>query len=135
MSQFSWSTKVPRFRWLAFIAVFSACSSSPTGTSNYAVAYELTVTGAMTFDSVKYDDGHGNLIKVNTPANGWLVSVSVASGGSIEAHAWGVAVAGGQTAKLKVTWTLSGVSTASDSSLAPVSAPGAFFLNVAKRQI
>jgi hypothetical protein len=120
---------------LVLTAVLGACSKTATGPSTYAVAYELTASAGVSFDSVKYDDGHGTLIKVSAPSSGWLKAISVASGGTVEAHAWVVASGGGQTVKLTATWTLSGVSTNADSSGTTTSAAGTFALDIAKRQL
>ena len=124
-----------RFAALTLPGVLAACATAAPAPANYVVAYELTANFGAPFDSVKYDGGHGSLIKVNAPSSGWLVAVSVVTGGSVEAHAWGVASVGGQSVKLKATWTLSGVSSSSDSSGTTASAPGAFALDVAKRQL
>ena len=127
---------VPSCLMLACLLAPVSCSSSTSsGASNYSVAYALAADPGGTFDSVKYDNGHGTLIKVDAPANGWLVSLSVASGGSLEAGAWGYATAGGQHLKLTATWTLNGVSTSSDSSTATSSAPGAFAFGISNRTI
>ena len=43
-----------------------------------------------------------------------------------------VATGGGQTATLRMTWTIPGVSTAADSSIGTSTAPGAFMLGVSR---
>jgi hypothetical protein len=117
------------------LGILIACSNTPTSPASYVVAYEVTATAGASYDSVTYDDGHGSFVKVNVPSSGWLVAESVATGGTVEAHAWGVASGGGQAVKLKATWTLSGVSSSSDSSGTTTSAPGRFTLDVAKHQL
>jgi hypothetical protein len=123
---------------LALAAVSFACSNKATTPPlDYLVTYEVTGSAGSHFDSTTYDDGHGTLIKVTTPSSGWLVSFNVASGGSVEAHAWGTDSAGSQWAKLKGTWTPSAGSTVSDSSVAASSGNGSgtFALSVNKRRL
>jgi hypothetical protein len=57
---------------LALAPVSFACSNSTTTPQNYVVAYEVTGSAGVHFDSTKYDDGYGTLIKVMTPSSGWL---------------------------------------------------------------
>ena len=120
---------------VALGAAVASCSNASTSLATYVVAYEITASGGLLVDSVKYDDGHGTFIKVNGPSNGWLVTVSAATGGSVQASAWCRATGSGQAAKLKATWTQSGVSSFSDSSYTSASGPGAFTLAVSKHQL
>lgn len=105
-----------------------------TGPTSYIVRYQLITTGTLTFDSVKYDDGHGALVKVAAPAGGWTSIISVAVGGSVEASAWGTG-APASSANLKIIWTASGFSTQSDSSTVTTTSPAKFSLSVAHRKI
>jgi hypothetical protein len=111
-----------------------ACTITPSHPT-YTVAYHLTKTpegSGLRCDSLLYQDAQGQLIKVTAPALPWSVAVSVPVGSSIQATAWVVATAGGQTAKLRMTWTIPGVSTAADSSVGTSSAAGAFTLAVSR---
>lgn len=115
--------------------LLTACSNKATGPVTYSVSYHLAGSTSVTFDSVKYEDAQGALVRVVAPAPDWSVTFAMNSGDYVQASAWGIASAGGQSAILKVTWTQSGVSTASDSSIAAISAPGTFALAIARRQI
>ena len=111
-----------------------ACAITPSHPT-YTVAYHLTKTpegSGLRCDSLLYQDAQGQLIKVTAPALPWAVAVSVPVGSSIRATAWMVATGGGQTAKLRITWTIPGVSTAADSSVGTSSAAGAFTLGVSR---
>jgi len=122
---------------LALASVSFACSKSTNSPQDYVVAYEVTGNAGVHFDSTKYDDGHGTFIKVMTPSSGWLVSVNAASGGSVEAYAWGTDSSGVQWAKIKATWTPSVGSAMSDSSVAASSGAGSgtFTIGIVKRQL
>ena len=61
----------------------------------------------------------------------WSVAYVAPTGSFVAGTAWVVATGSGQAAKLKVTWTISGVSTASDSSFATTTGAGKFALTVA----
>ena len=117
------------------LMLFAACSKTSTGPATYSVSYHLAGSASVAFDSVKYEDAQGTLVRVLAPARDWSVAFAENGGGYVTASAWGTASAGGQTATLKVIWTQSGVSTASDSSVAAISAPGTFALAIARRQI
>jgi hypothetical protein len=117
------------------LLLWIACSNTTTSPITYSVSYHLAGSAAVTYDSVKYEDAQGAVVKVFAPARDWSVAFPVSSGGYVQASAWGDATAGSQTASLKVTWTQSGVSTASDSSVAAISAPGTVTLTIARRQI
>lgn len=108
--------------------------SGPTSPSSYIVTYALTGSVDVAFDSAKYDNGLGVMTRVTAPDSGWLASVSVAAGGSVEAWVWGVASAGSQWAQIKVTWTAAG-SARRDSSRAVISAPGLVTLQLPRRTI
>lgn len=120
----------------AVVLLSIACGkAASTGPSSYDVSYRLSTTSAVVFDSVKYEDAQGVLVKVVSPPANWQVVLVVAAGGYVQASAWGVALSGGGSATLKVTWIASGISTASDSSTAAISSPGGFMLAVARRRI
>ncbi|MGH7608094.1 MAG: hypothetical protein ACREME_12225 [Gemmatimonadales bacterium] len=112
-----------------------ACGESPTSIRTYIVAYTLTAGSFVTFDSVRYRDTEGVLQKVVNPALPWGVAMPMDTGEEVEAFAWGRATQGGQDAKLKVTWTISGVSTAGDSSFTRTTAPGDFTLVLVRHRI
>lgn len=113
----------------------AACSSSGPTAATYTVSYHLTASSQVTFDSVMYANSEGSLVKVIAPSSAWVVVQSDSSGSYIQAAAWGSSVSGGQSAKLTMTWTQSGVSTAADSSIAVISAPGSFALTIPRRRI
>jgi hypothetical protein len=115
----------------------AACGSSDPQIPTYVVAYHVTKTtvGPLTCDSVQYEDAAGQIVKVVSPALPWSVAITAQSGSYIQARAWITASAGGQTAKLKMTWTISGVSTAADSSMGTSTAANKFELAVARRQL
>ena len=114
----------------------TACGkAASTGPTSYDVSYRLSTTSAVIFDSVKYEDAQGVLVKVVAPPSNWGVALTVAAGGYVQASAWGLALSGEGSATLKVTWTASGISTASNSSTAAISSPGGFMLAVARRRI
>lgn len=124
---------------LAALLLTACGGGTDAGPLTYTVTYRLDLTGGIAIDSVKYDDGHGALVKVATPASApgsatWVQSISATQPASVEARAWGQG-APGSTAKLKITWTISGVSSISDSSTVATSAPGQFSLTVTKRTI
>jgi hypothetical protein len=111
-----------------------ACTVTPSNPT-YTVAYHLTKTpegSGLRCDSLLYQNAQGQLIKVTAPALPWSVAVSVPVGSSIQATAWIVASGGGETAKLRMTWTIPGASTAADSSVGTSSAAGAFTLVVSR---
>jgi hypothetical protein len=117
------------------LLVSTACSNTATNPVTYSVSYHLAGSASVTFDSVKYEDAQGVTVRVLGPARDWSIAFPMNSGGYVQASAWGAASAGSQSASLKVTWTQSGVSTASDSSVAAISAPGTVALAIARRQI
>src|SRR5512135_479502 len=86
-----------------------ACSSS-TEIGGYTVTYRLHVDslGIATFDSLKYDNGTGTMLRV-TPSVAsvmvpWAVSLTVSPGASLEAHVWAKGVAANHALKLVVVW-------------------------------
>jgi hypothetical protein len=116
------------------LVVGLACVITPSS-PGYTVSYQLTKTpegSGLRCDSVLYQTAQGQIIKVINPALPWSIAVSVPAGSSIQAAAWIVATGGGQTAKLRMTWTVPGVSTAADSSFGTSTAPGAFMLGVSR---
>jgi hypothetical protein len=77
----------------------------------------------------------GTVVKVVAPDSGWGIAMSKPSGAYVQARAWAQATQGGERAVLTARWTISGVSTAADSSFTTTSAPGAFTLTVVRRTI
>jgi hypothetical protein len=118
------------------VLLVAACSDSTSGPTSYTVVYRLTASATgIAFDSVRYENPEGTLVKVATPPLNWMVIDTAVGGSYVQGTAWVQGSTAGATATLKVTWTQSGVSTASDSSKATTSAPGAFTLNIPRRQI
>jgi hypothetical protein len=118
------------------VLLLTACGKPPTSMSRtYVVAYRVIGSAGITFDSVRYEDAQGTSVRVVAPASNWSVAFSASSGAYVQASAWALASAGGASATLRVMWTESGVSTASDSSTATTGAPGRFALSIPRRQI
>lgn len=113
----------------------AACGEPPNTIRTYITAYTIDHEAFVTFDSVKYLDVNGVLQKVLNPDDSWGLAMNKDTGEEVEAIAWGSASQGGQDAKLRVTWTISGVSTAGDSSFTTTSAPGAFTLSIPRRTL
>jgi hypothetical protein len=117
------------------LALLTACGNASSGPTTFAVSYHLSTPGGITFDSVKYEDAQGTLVKITAPPTDWSVAFSPISGSYVQASAWAIASTGGARATLMATWTASGVSTASDSSATTTTAPGAFTLVITRRRI
>ncbi len=112
-----------------------ACTITPSDPM-VVVAYHVTKApegSGLRCDSLLYQNTQGQFIKVTNPALPWSIAVNVPAGSSIHATAWIVATGGGQSAKLRVTWTIPGVSTAADSSFGTSTAAGSFTLGVSRR--
>lgn len=112
-----------------------ACGDPPNTMRTYSIAYTIDHDGFVSFDSVKYLDVNGAMQRVLNPNDAWAVTMNKDTGEEVEAHAWGRATQGGQAAKLRVTWTISGVSTAGDSSFTTTTAPGVFTLDIVRRTL
>lgn len=117
------------------IVLVAACEDEPSGPPSYTVVYRLTASAGIAYDSVQYENPEGTVVKVAAPPLNWMVIDTALGGTWVQATAWVQAANTGATATLKVTWTNSGVSTASDSSKATASAAGAITLNIPRRQI
>lgn len=115
--------------------LLTACGSPSSGPTVYVVGYVLSASQSITFDSVRYEDAQGTLVRVVAPPATWSVVFSASPGSYVQATAWAVASASGASAKLKATWTINGISTASDSSSTRTTAPGRFALFVTRRRI
>ena len=114
----------------------AACEHGKSVSPNaYFVLYQLSGTESVTFDSLRYEDAQGSLVTVAAPHSGWSVALGAQAGSYVQAAAWGVSTAGSQSAKLRVTWGISGVSAAVDSGATAISAPGQFMLSIPRRQI
>jgi hypothetical protein len=120
---------------MLLLGLLVACGDTPTATRHFVVAYSLTGSTGISFDSVKYEDSTGTLIKVAAPPLNWAIASPASSGSYVQATAWAFASGAGETARLRVMWTESGVSSTSDSSKAVTAAPGRFTLSIARRQI
>lgn len=125
----------PRARWTPLaLLLLIGCGEIPSAPT-YLVAYTLSGTFRITFDSLVYENAAGTLVKVVAPDSGWGAALSAPSGSYVQARAWAQATQGGERAVLTARWTISGVSTAADSSFTTTSAPGAFTLTVVRRTI
>lgn len=111
--------------------LLAGCKSLEPKPPSYVVSYALTAAPQITCDSVKYKNAEGTVIKVASPTLPWSVAYIATPGTFVAGTAWISATGSGQAAKLKVTWTISGVSTASDSSFGTTTAAGKFTLTVA----
>ena len=117
-------------------ALVAACGgSSGPAIPTYTISYVLTGDPLLQCDSVKYENVQGQIVLVAAPSLPWHASFAAQSGHYISATAWVRATNGGQEGKLKMSWTIPGVSTASDSSFGTSSAPGYFSLSVTRRQL
>jgi len=117
------------------LIVVAACKVTAPNPPTYVVAYHVTTTSTLQCDSVKYVTADGSIVRVVSPALPWAVAFTASAGSSIQAAAWVVASASGQTGTLKMTWTISGVSTAKDSSTGTSSAAGGFMLSVGPHRL
>lgn len=111
--------------------VLVGCKSLEPKPPSYVVSYDLTAAAQITCDSVKYKNAVGTVIKVTGPALPWSVAYIAPPGTFVAGTAWMSAADSGRAAKLKVRWTVSGSSTASDSSFGTTTAAGKFTLTVA----
>ena len=68
------------------------------------------------------------------PAADWFARLTVPSGGSVQAQAWGLASAPA-SAKLRVVWSRSGVNPGADSSITTASGPGGILLVIPPRRL
>lgn len=112
-----------------------ACGEPPNTMRTYTVAYTVDAGPNVTLDSVKYLDDNGIIQRVLNPTDTWGLALTMSTGEEVEAHTWGSASSGGQLAKLRVTWTISGVSSEGDSSFTTTTAPGAFTLSIPRRTL
>ena len=119
----------------AGVLAFAACGEPPNTIRTYTVAYTIDAGVNVTIDSVKYLDVNGVFQKVLNANDAWGLALIMSTGAEVEALAWGSASSGGQLAKLRITWTISGVSTAGDSSFTTTAAPGAFTLSVPRQTL
>ena len=116
---------------LAGLLLLAGCKALEPKLPSYVVSYNLTAAPQITCDSVKYKNAVGTVITVTSPPLPWSVAYIAPPGAFVAGTAWVSATGGGQAAKLKVTWTISGSSTASDSSFGTTTAAGKFTLSVA----
>jgi len=113
------------------VVLATACKATQPTPPDYVVSYNLTGAPPISCDSVKYKDAAGTVIKVTSPTLPWSVAYAAPAGTFVAATAWMAATGSAQAAKLKVTWTITGVSTASDSSFGTSMAARKFTLTVA----
>lgn len=120
---------------VAAAVLATTCELTPSNPQEFVVAYVLTGATGVTCDSVKYENALGDIVKVAGPALPWSYAYSGPPGTYLQAVAWMTASGSGQQAKLKATWTLTGVSTAADSSYGTTTAAGKFRLMVSRRKL
>ena len=118
---------------LAALLCSAGCKSLQPKPTEFIVSYDLTADVQISCDSVKYKNALGTVIKVTSPTLPWSVAYFAPPGTFAAGTAWMSATGSGQASKLKITWTLSGSTTHSDSSFGTTSAPGKFTLTVAKQ--
>jgi hypothetical protein len=127
--------RLARAALAVLVAAGGGCGEEPpAGPAPFSVSYAVSGVGAITIDSVKYDDGGGTLIKVTAPPADWVVRLTVPAGGSVQAQAWGLATSPA-SAKLKVVWSRGGVDPGADSSFTSTSGPGGVLLVIPPRQL
>ena len=116
-------------------ALLSGCGKGTAPPPTFLISYVVAGTPRVTFDSVIYENGQGQIVKVVAPARDWGISFQMPAFGYVQATAWAVATAANETATLRVSWTVNGVRTDSDSSTATTTAPNRFTLQIVRRQI
>ena len=116
---------------VATLVLAMGCKATQPTPPDYVVSYAVSGASGIACDSVKYKDAAGTVIKVTSPALPWSAAFLATPGTFLGGSAWMNATGSGQAAKLKLTWTISGVSTASDSSFGTSAAAGKFMLTVA----
>lgn len=117
------------------VLLASTCELTQSNPTEYIVAYNLTAGSGVTCDSVKYENALGDIVRVDGPTLPWSYAYPGPPGTYLQARAWLTATASGQQAKLKATWTIAGVGSASDSSFGTTTAAGKFSLMVSRRQL
>lgn len=120
---------------IAATVLATTCELTPSNPQEFVVSYGLTGAAGVTCDSVKYENALGDIVKVTSPALPWSYAYPAPPGTYLQTAAWLTATGSGQQAKLKATWTLSGVSTAGDSSFGTTTAAGKFTLLVSRRKL
>ena len=116
-------------------ALLSGCGKGTAPPPTFLISYVVAGTPRVTFDSVIYENAQGQIVKVVAPARDWGISFQMPAFGYVQATAWAVATAANETATLRVSWTVNGVRTDSDSSTATTTAPNRFTLQIVRRQI
>jgi hypothetical protein len=119
---------------LGFVLAAASCSS-PTEIGGYTVTYRVNTTGVATLDSLKYDNGTGTMVKVTAPSVTYSVSLTVATGTTVEAHVYGKGTAAGTTAKLVVVWMTATGTLSGDSTTATTAAATAFTMDLGPRHL
>jgi hypothetical protein len=126
-------------RWLVPLGLALAVAScdSTTAIGGYTVTYRVGIdsTGVATFDSVKYDNGAGTMVKVATPAATWAVSQVLGVGATVEGHVWAKGATANHTAKFVVVWMTATGALAGDSTSHAVADTTHFALDLAKRTL
>jgi len=116
-------------------ALLSGCGKGTAPPPTFLILYVVSAARRVTFDSVIYENAQGQIVKVVAPARDWGISFQMPAFGYVQATAWAVATAANETATLRVSWTVNGVRTDSDSSTATTTAPNRFTLQIVRRQI
>ena len=120
---------------VAAAVLATTCELTPSNPQEFVVAYSVTAATGVTCDSVKYENALGDIVKVTSPALPWSYAYSGPPGTYLQAVAWMTATGSGQQAKLKAKWTLSGISSAADSSYGTTTGAGKFTLAVSRRKL
>ncbi len=125
---------------LGFALAIGACSSS-TAVGGYTVTYRLHVDslGIATFDSLKYDNGTGTLIRVTPSVTNvaipWSVNLTAAPGASVEGHVWVKGVAANHDLKFVVVWMRTTGALAGDSTTHTVADTTHFVMDLSRRTL
>lgn len=126
-----WHTLLLGVSGVVALGTLPGCQDTTRSAANrYFLHYELSLTGAATMDSVRYDDGSGAFVKVLAPPSGWQVLTSALAPGSVEVRGWGTG-ATGSIVTLREQWShVTGSGSAWDSATVVTTAPGVFSLSV-----
>jgi len=120
---------------LATALLLSGCGAGTAPPPTLLISYQLFGSPLVSFDSLAYENAHGQIVKVTAPASDWAIAFPMPAYGYVQAAAWAVSTAANQHASLKATWTLVGERTDNDSSATTTAAPGGFTLQIVRRQV
>lgn len=116
--------------------MLTGCSGSEQAgpAASKFVTYRLDLSGCISIDSVKYNNGSNVMIRVDNPAPGWLTTFAVGGVATMSAQAWGMTCAT-SSAKLKATWTTPGYASESDSAIVSVGVAAIITLTIPPQAI